>query len=78
MNRTTGPGGRTPQRAGSTVPTGVFDEDFAKRGLSCYDCDREMKKSYRYRLTKDRKQEMETHQWLLLFVEFLGKLQSEF
>lgn len=36
-----------------------------------------MKKSYRYRLAKARKQAIETHQWYLLFIEFFGKLQED-
>ena len=33
--------------------------------------------NYRYRLAKQRKQEIENHQWYLLFIEFLSLLQGE-
>ena len=33
--------------------------------------------NYRYRRAQQRNWEIETHQWFLLFMEFLWKLQSQ-
>ena len=38
---------------------------------------RTMTMNYRYRRAQQRNWEIETHQWFLLFMEFLWKLQNE-